>query len=224
MKIMKISIALIFATLFLSLGSCKKDSGTPNSCNVEINKWSIENQARLASYTRDQLAQEHNIDTMNAIYCSLPASQKFNIWKDKLNLVKSTYGLSAAENAHIQTAIDYLQSEFWTSNETLDQFSPWAENWANEAKAQFAWDDAKVFSIAETWLTIDEMNTIKHEYEGKPNVPGGGAPDCDCRYSAGCWWLVQTCDSKATCSATYHCGVFGSSRCKGKCESSGIVN
>lgn len=219
------SVLFAVFAIIVAFSSCKKDSGTPYSCDATTNKWVIQNQARFASYTREDLAKEHNIQQMNAIYGSLTAEQKMAIWKDKLTLVINTYGLSEAENAHIQKAIDYFKQDFWTSNETLDQFNPWAEEWAQEARTELGWDDAKLFNIAEVWLTTNEMATIRNEYAAKPNAPDGdgGTPDCDCRYSGGCWWLVQSCDTKVNCAATYHCGLFGSSRCKGQCQDGGVI-
>lgn len=190
----------------------------------------IKNKAKFAQITRDELVQILSLDTQSAIYCSLPAERKYEIWKAKFQKVINTMGLAQAENAHIQTAIDYFQPQYWESNESLDNYRPWADNWGAYAMQNFGWDSTKLFLVAETWLMPEELNTIANHYNNTPHVqyiPSTGdddsKPDCTCRYSVSCEWFKEKCGD-GDCKAMYTCGISGSSKCTGYCIDAASVS
>jgi hypothetical protein len=220
-RIAQCAIAALFALLLFA--SCKKDTPT-YACNPQMNAWAIKNMAKFENFTRTDLVSIISLDTEGTIYATLPAQNKCNIWKEKFTLAKEQLVTTEAEKAHLQAAIDYFKPEFWTSNQTLDQFNPWMENWGKQAMSQFGWDSSKLFIIAETWLMPGEMQSIADHYnttphvEYLPNSTGGGTPDCACRYSVSCQWFSEKCGGDCG-GGVYKCGLAGTSKCTGICIS-----
>lgn len=214
-------IMLIFVlAVFIFNESCTQKE--KYSCNPQLNEWIIKNKAKYASITRDELAQIMSIDTQGVIYVSLPAEIKYQIWKAKFTLARDSMGLNDADRAHINTAINYFKPEYWESNESLDHYRIWADQWASDALQNLGWDSTKLFLIAETWLMPDELQAIADRYNNNPKVeyrPEGGEniPDCGCRYSISCQWFVESCSDGDGCNAAYECGISGSARCTGRC-------
>jgi len=237
----KVTIFLITATLtlmfFSFLPGCKKNTAV-YSCNPKLNDWVTKNMDQYDSISRDSLVLISDLDSQLAIYASLSATHKMNLWIQKLQKVQATYGLSTDENNYIQTAINYFQASYWASNSSLDAFNTWITSWANTGRTNYGWDDYKVYIIAESLMTEAETNTYHYVHTGDPTTineyfvnighgslnpvnPAPGGPtqeDCNCRYQMSCW--MQNTDSHCesnNCGDSYKCGLMSSSRCSGHC-------
>ena len=226
-KIIQFAAFACIAVLF----SCKSKNQS-YSCNPALNSYVAQNLSRFETFDRDSLVSIDSISMQHAIYNALCSSQKYSVWTSKLDLVLQTYGLSPAENDYILSAKARLQPTSWNSDDSIFALESWAMNWAKTAMQTFHWDSTKLYIIAGTYLTINEINTLRQKYVGDGadirNYTGskntnwsampisGGVPDCACRYSASCWFYSQSCGGK--CNSTYGCGVFGTSRCTGTCQ------
>jgi|GEM_PF-1421882 len=222
MKNSLVLFACLLVTLFAV--SCKKEQPV-YSCNPDLNKWILKNQARYSEYGRSDLADIRSLDSQSAIYASLSPESKYDVWMEKFQLVLNSMTLSEAERTHIQTAMDYFDESFWQSNESLDQFSTWMDAWGAAAIQDLGWDSSKLFIIAGTWLMPSEMQALADHYLNNEKVarPNGAAdPPCECRYSVACQWFQEEC-AKGGCSSTYTCGLAGTSRCKGLCVSNTAI-
>lgn len=218
---------MYFCAASLLFFSCeKKNNVQMYSCDPKLNDWAASSNARLTSFNREDLVLLMSIDSQLAIFRTLTPEQKCNIWKQKLQLVINDQNLTVAEKNHVQIAYNYLEPSFFVDSNSLNSLNSWSLNWANDAVNQFGWDSVRLFLISETIMTPSELNHLLNFIHlsngGNPQNIGGGPdnlPNCNCRSSIACQWLVENCEKKEnTCAPMYNCGLFGTSRCSGRCS------
>jgi hypothetical protein len=222
MKMVKLnffSALFIALSLLLTFTSCKKNTPT-YSCDPALNIWATNNLRTLENNTRADLASYLSIDSEFAAYAAMTPAAKCQAWKEKLTIVKNEYGLTEAENAHIQKAIDYMEPSMFINGDK--RLEAWGKNWEHEAQQQFGWNTAKTVLIAETWLTGDEIDSIKTAQRA---MAGGGysqtgttsLKSCTCYYSVYCSLRGNGTCNDGGCTTQSGCGVFGRSDCSGTC-------
>jgi len=82
------AMALVMAVVAVT--SCNKERDLKYSCNPKINRWVLKNVESIAAASRQQLAVLP-LDFQKASYLTLSPERKYELWNEKLELVKANW-------------------------------------------------------------------------------------------------------------------------------------
>lgn len=88
LKITLGAMALVMAVVAVT--SCNKERDFKYSCNPKINRWVLKNVESIAAASRQQLAVLP-LDFQKASYLTLSPERKYELWNEKLELVKANW-------------------------------------------------------------------------------------------------------------------------------------
>ncbi len=160
---------------------------------------------------------------MFAILNSISPETKLKLWQEKMAIVMKKQ-FTYIERQHLIALQDHLSLDIYTDSAKNKEFNEYAERWWKEAHTLLKWDDKKIFLLTNTLYTEAEfpLHDVLRESGDITLEPGDHItppykdPDCTCRYSLSC---SQGSCIDGTCGyQPANCGVFGGSRCTGRCQ------
>lgn len=225
----KILIPIVILSVMLLL-SCTKQEKI-YSCDSELNEWAAKHSDDFHGITRAQLATLPP-SIQKAIYRTLTGSEKYNLWVEKLIIVKNNtlYSDLSSEIAVLteKIDIDWYERDLRESLDAND--SIFLYNWENQVLNSGKIDSTDYIINFCTLMTANEIDMLlnnserlDHSWIVTFNLPSittslKAAPqDCSCRYDIYCnIFLAEEC-KEGGCTQVYDCGLVGSSKCKGLC-------
>ncbi len=190
------------------------------SCDPSINKWALDNIAYYETASRDELLLL-TIPEQRAIIVGLSGEKRMELWRNKLEIIKSKQLLKPEELAIYSDIIYFIKPEHFNNPDKSLELTEYAENRIHILQEEYNWEDRKVFFYFYTWLTEDEYNDALLFSELNQAVTKGsiddGTSDCNCMpYRFECS-ASEICFEQ-NCSATQGCGLFNNNTCTGKCK------
>lgn len=82
--------AMALVMVVVAVTSCNKERDLKYSCNPKINRWVLKNVESIAAASRQQLAVLP-LDFQKASYLTLSPERKYELWNEKLELVKANW-------------------------------------------------------------------------------------------------------------------------------------
>ena len=204
---------LITITLICICMASSCTYGDKFSCDEEIDLWAHQNQEYFESAPRATIVSLP-LDLQQAVYVSLSAGRKYELWNYKYQLLLESDALSDAEKQEIKKLFDVLGANVYKSPRKMKKFESFAQTWADGVVSQYGWDKTKLFYTVCTWMTEDEFNKSALSEIGIKDIPPG-QEKCTCIYSIGCG-AGFTCN-KVSCQQIVGCGIAGTSNCNGRC-------
>ncbi|HEY9114685.1 MAG TPA: bacteriocin fulvocin C-related protein [Bacteroidales bacterium] len=222
----------VFVLFMFFFQSCKKEN--KYSCSQDINDWVTTYKSGFADITREQLASLP-IGYQIAVYRSFSSLKKYEIWNEKLNLVKTQEWDELMQNK-INELDNVLKPEIFTNDDGSNQKEivlTILDNWQTSVLGELRMDSLDYFISFYTIMTEDEISMLVNNPEAidyswlkggdeitmEPGPGGGGAHDCVCSWSMGCSiFMNSACDETITCNQVDGCGFFFLYKCKGMCE------
>lgn len=227
MKKLFLPIAILSIMLLMS---CTKQEKI-YSCDSELNEWVAKHSDDFHGITRTQLATLPP-SIQKVIYRTLTGSEKYNLWMEKLNIVKNNtlYSDLSSEITDLteKIDIDWYESDLQESLNTND--SVFLNNWEDQVLNSGKIDSTDYIINFCTLMTANEIDLLLNYSESLdhswivgldlPSITSSlkAAPqDCSCRYDIYCnIFLAEECE-EGGCTQVYDCGLVGSSKCKGLC-------
>lgn len=224
-------------TLLVIFTSCEKEQND-YSCNENVNNWVTKYKSDIVNLTRTQITSLP-INYQRGILRSLSPNRKAELWQEKLTILLENNSYNPEYRNRIIDLLSFVKAENYNfkfgekPNEEVLQF---IEEWEKDILLNFE-QDIVLFQIQFCSLyTIEEYNFYSENHEnidyswlkGSSEIiqlnqynnrsPGGGSSNgtCSCSYSISCG-LFTDCESGG-CSASWDCGVSGSSKCDGICD------
>ena len=206
----KIPFLIMIVSLTIAL-SCGKDINSKelsvdknNQEIINIQEWLSENKNRLDKVTLTDLQAISSEELQKDIFRIIPAENKAQIWRDKLNLLSNSL-LDKEQIRLIQQIRTKLNKDF---------FDPASSNQSENNK--FAGEMTKkvieVFGkkTAERYFArIENSISITSFSDGV---------DCNCNKSDDWCPDIGSCKGACDNSDSWGCGLFWSKPCNGKCK------
>ncbi len=234
------TITGIILTLFI-LNSCSKEK-QEFSCNKKVDSWVKTYKTEVGELSRKQLVTLPP-SYQKAIFTSLSKEKKYDLYLEKLNILLKTEYNTKYKNK-IKELLDFISPEIYdhrVDEKPKDYVISFLNKWENDVLTKFE-TDTLMYSIKFcTLMTKKEFdfyldNYSKIDYSWlkggdkilRPTLrPGGGGlgSDCTCSYSIYCSILLTvTCeDGLNSCRVVWNCGLVGTSKCTGQCDSAESV-
>lgn len=230
------AMALVMAVVAVT--SCNKERDLKYSCNPKINRWVLKNVESIAAASRQQLAVLP-LDFQKASYLTLSPERKYELWNEKLELVKANW------DEPVQNMIVDLQNHITIDwfNDTLQMADfEYLKGWeyqmlsqlmdtvdyaisfmqlASEGELEQMLENPKQFDYS--WLNDP---SLVNDYSNSKAAPGGNNNlNCKCQWDITCTSLnMGLCLKDHTCNTTPSgCGLLYMYECKGHCENEIVV-
>lgn len=214
-KMIRLSCCLLTGMLlfaFTPSGHPPTDNGKAlkYSCDAKIDKWVKSNLRKVNLFNRATIAK-YSPDYQLAIFIALSPEAKVNVWKEKFRLALNDDNYTAAEKEHIRQLNDILKPSIYGSGAEEMAIKAQFENWQEEARTNFGWDDKKLFFLGGTLMTEEEFKQMRTGLETNR------APNCNCLRGS-IWSCIGGECVWAACSPTPKgCGWVGGNECNGAC-------
>ncbi|GAB1418005.1 hypothetical protein MASR2M12_07700 [Bacteroidales bacterium] len=217
--------------LALSTFSCTKQE-IVYSCDPIINEWATKYSDNFHNITRKQLATLPP-SLQKAIYRTLTGAENYDLWMEKLDIVKNDTSRSDLKN-EVEVLIEKMNHAWYERDmkESLNESdSIFLYNWEKQILESKIIDSATFIINFCTLMTANEIDSLlsysevlDHSWIEDFNLPeittsfkATTAQDCSCRYDIYCnFFLAEECKTGG-CNLVYDCGIVGSSACKGLC-------
>ncbi len=201
------------------------------SCDSELNEWAAKHSNDFHGITRTQLATLPP-SIQKAIYRTLTGSEKYDLWMEKLNIIKNNT-LHSDLNSEIGVLIEKMDVDWYERDlrESLDaNDSIFLFNWENQVLTSGKMDSTDYIINFCTLMTANEIDillnrseSLDHSWITDFDIPTTNsfkesAPqDCSCLYDIYCnIFLADDC-RHGGCTKVRDCGLVGGSVCKGLC-------
>lgn len=203
-------LMLFVCSIYLIIFITNCSQTTKYSCDDEINKWVTNNLKDLQSITRTKLA-EYPFNYQVAIYRSLSADKKAEIWSEKMDSIEY-YNWPQNFHPYFDSLKNKIDADFF-DYENLASSRTYCSSMLGYILSIQGIDTNQVVSSFFTIMTISEIE--QGVYEAEP-----GAPNCVCNWSLTCSMLnAGVCEEGLNnCSETEDgCGFWYLYSCKGDC-------
>lgn len=205
MKKTKLFIFAMLAMFALAFQSCDKKANN-YACDDGLEEFATMNVQAFANITRTQLCQ-FRPDSARAIYNTLSAQKKSEIWQEKMDSVLVAGNLSQAEINLINSVKNQLSANFFQNTNDTNMVKNFGDNIYQQASA-LNWTEVRMAEAFTMPFTVFEM--MPH------NQAESGGVNCECRTRTPttCW---NGCQYEPNCIKVRGCGWFWSQECNGLC-------
>lgn len=222
---------LISAIFLVFLSGCSKRENV-FSCDPEINEWAMNNSEKFSGITREQLATLAPA-IQKAVYRTLTAKEKYDLWIEKLNIVKSS-DLNSDFVSEISQLFDRIKEDWYVSNTYQSisvEDSCFLANWEHQLlfsgkidSTNYVINFCMLMTKAELYRMLDNPDEVDHSWIVKFELPkkfyklkAAPGQDCSCRYNIYCNLFGAADCEHGGCNQVRDCGLLGQSKCLGLC-------
>lgn len=191
---------LFVSTLFFI--SCSDDAV---SVNDQLDAFQLKSATKMKTVEEERL-----------VFGMLDNSEKFLIWKDKLENILATEKLNSIQKSLIRELLSKIKIEAWDKNDDYHAYftNIYLKNFLSRAGSNF--DDTKMVNYFYRTAPINELEASI----SKANA--SRASNCAClkteliHFDCGIF-NTSTCTTSSTCSTVDGCGALNTSFCDGRC-------
>ena len=207
---------LLVALAFLS---CSNEEDICYSCDENIDAWVKEKRDSFENITYSQFL-EYDGDKQRAIFRSLSATKKKDLWLDRMTDLKTAF-TSKKDIEIINFVENILLNELTYSDLFTDElylnYEKQIVNLAKEAN----WSRVQVVLSFSSFNSIYENKSLDDDpaiVDAGPDL--GQGQDCHCKWGYFSCMGDNKCDKKSKCEETESgCGLLWLQDCNGYCNS-----
>lgn len=234
-----IAFMLIIGSSFFF--SCHKQ---PSLCDPETFYWSEKTKAYYENASIEEyIGLPYN--KQRALYSKFSPSKRLELWRAKVNRVRSEGTLSPSEMEDYASFIYGLTPDCFSAARSCYAITK-SEEFAEMMHSKYGWEDIKVVEYLYSWLTLNEwkdaiiFQSLSMNLRGKedtinvdttavldtlPDSPPSGndttvVKKCDCTSDNACVLMVgfPQCQHSGCNDTQFGCGFLGMSSCTGICQ------
>lgn len=194
-----LKVLFLLSSAIMILG-CSRTSVIPEEEKAipETQSGYLDDQSPIS---RKDLTKLPNLVDYKEALSEIPPELKLRFWTEKMEENKKYFS-------------DKTKQDFIGSLKNRLSLKIFSNGLSDIEEEEIYIEALSLFSEEETF----RLFFVLHDFGSPlpPLGPIGSSGECECRYSIWCGFGPR-CD-KGSCNASYNCGIFGTSRCRGVCE------